>query len=817
MTTTLLKNQSQSSGLAKWWRNRSIRTKLTIIFIAIGAIPVVATTQVLTTVSRERTLESLKTALDKDGRTFNTEFVVWTQTESENKARNLAQLIKAVNVDVNNPASERILRGLVQFENGEAPESNSNFHIVLNAQGRVVAAQVVELQVSPEDLQLPNLKGEIKPPTYRPVNALPRGTDLRVLPIVQAALNAQRPLSGIELIKSEQMRLLGLAEQANVGTRPQPSDFLPEEQRPLPEGTFDTEQGRIGLVSMAVEPIQVGDRLVGLVVVGNVLNKNFGIVDRFGKDFNIPSGSIFAYDLRVATTVSYIDNKTRATGTRAARQVAETVLQRGEKFLGLVNIVGKSYIRAYTPLYDHRKQLDEKSAKPVGISSVGIGLEDVEAKLLQEQLLGYGIGAGLLIVVGIVAIPIANSLSEPLQKLALFTRQIGQGNLSVRIMDAPRGDEIGILQNDLNQMAQQIETLVQNQQSKAESLEKARQEIDAIAKEQQRQKEELQSRALELLMTVDPVSRGDLTVRAKVTEDEIGTLADSYNSLIRSLRQIVLDVQTAAEAVNQTATEKEVAVATVAENANRQVEAVLRALDQIQAITESLQGVAQRAKEAAEQVQTTNKVVEAGDSAMERTVASISAIRETVSETAKKVKRLGEASQKISKVVNLISDFADQTNLLALNAAIEAARAGEEGRGFAVVAEEVRILAQQSASATAEIEELVQEIQQQTNQVVAAMETGTDQVVQGTQLVEESKEKLSQIAQASAEVNRLVQEIAQSAVEQTRTSLLVSQTMQAVAQTVKDTSIESQEVATSFKELLEVAKQLQVSVSQFKV
>jgi methyl-accepting chemotaxis protein len=817
MTTTIPKNQPQSSGLANWWRNRSIRTKLTIIFLAIGAIPVVVTTQVLTTISRERTLESLKTALDKDGRTFNTEFVVWTQTESENKARNLAQLIRATNLDVNNPANIRILEGLVRFANGPNPESNSNFQIVLNAQGKVAAAQVVELVVDPNNLKLPDLKQEVPPPVYRPVSALPTGTHLGDLPIIQAVRKFQRPLSGIELLKSDKMSLLGLAEQANVGTRPQPTESLPERLRPLPEGTFDIDQGRLGLVSMAVEPIKVGDRLVGMAVAGSVLNKNFGIVDNFSQSFNVSVATIFAYDWRVATNVPYTDNQTRAVGTRVAREVAESVLQKGEKFTGITNIVGKPYLTVYIPLFDHRKQIDEKSAKPIGISFVGQSLVEIEAKLQEEQLIGYGIGAGVLILVALIAVPIAGTLSNPLQKLALFTRQIGKGDLSARIMDAPRSDEIGILQNDLNQMAQQIETLVRDQESKAQSLEQARQEIDAIAKEQKRQKEELQRRALELLMTVDPVSRGDLTVRAPVTADEIGTLADSYNALIRSLRQIVGEVQSAAQAVNQTAAEKEVAVATVAENANKQAEAVLTALDQIQAIAESLQGVAQRAKQAAEQVQTTTKVVQAGDSAMERTVASISAIRETVAETAKKVKRLGEASQKISKVVNLISDFADQTNLLALNAAIEAARAGEEGRGFAVVAEEVRLLAQQSASASAEIEELVQEIQQQTNQVVAAMEAGTDQVVRGTQLVEESKQKLSQIAQASAEVNRLVQEIAQSAVEQTRTSEMVSKTMQAVAETVKDTSLESSAVAASFKELLAVAKQLQVSVSQFKL
>jgi methyl-accepting chemotaxis protein PixJ len=415
---------------------------------------------------------------------------------------------------------------------------------------------------------------------------------------------------------------------------------------------------------------------------------------------------------------------------------------------------------------------------------------------------------------------VANRAIQPILSATNAVQKIGAGDLSVRL-PVEGEDELAVLGNNINQLAEELDELITAQKQENERLEQARQEAraeaEARAREQQRERENLQRRALELLMEVDPVSRGDLTVKAKVTEDEIGTLADSYNSLIRSLRQIVAEVQTAAQAVNQTAIAKESAVSAVAENTNQQAQAVTSALQQIEAIAQSLQGVALRAIEAEKQVEETNKVVRDGDNAMERTVESISAIRETVAETAKKVKRLGEASQKISKVVNLISDFADQTNLLALNAAIEAARAGEEGRGFAVVAEEVRVLAQQSATATAEIEELVQEIQSQTNQVVSAMEAGTDQVVMGTQLVEESKQKLSQIAAASAQVNRLVQEIAQSAAAQTQTSEMVSKTMQSVAKTVQDTSVESIEVAESFKELLSVAQQLQVSVSQFKL
>ena len=232
-------------------------------------------------------------------------------------------------------------------------------------------------------------------------------------------------------------------------------------------------------------------------------------------------------------------------------------------------------------------------------------------------------------------------------------------------------------------------------------------------------------------MEVDPVSKGDLTIRATVTPDEIGTVADSYNAIIRNLRAIVEEVQGAVSSVTDTAQGNETAVKQVAQEATEQVNTIANALVQIEEMTLTSEGVTERARLAEQQVALANVAVSEGDEAMNRTVAGIASIRDTVSETAKKVKRLGEASQKISKVVNLISGFAAQTNLLALNAAIEAARAGEEGRGFSVVAEEVRALAQQSAEATADIEKLVEEIQTQTNEVVVAMENGTEQVVTG--------------------------------------------------------------------------------------
>jgi methyl-accepting chemotaxis protein PixJ len=339
----------------------------------------------------------------------------------------------------------------------------------------------------------------------------------------------------------------------------------------------------------------------------------------------------------------------------------------------------------------------------------------------------------------------------------------------------------------------------------------------ATAAAQQQQQELFQQRAQELLKQVEPLTRGDLTVQARESNDEVGTIAKSYNEVIDGLRQTIAQVQSASRSVARTASDSGDAVASLSSESQQQIQTVAHAIEQVQSLMNALYKIAERAEQAEGNVLLATQKLQAGDEVMDRTVMGMSSIRETVAETAKKVKRLGEASQKISRVVNLINGFATQTNLLAMNASIEAAKAGEEGQGFVVVAEEVRTLAQQSAAATAEIEQVVEEIQRQTNEVVAAMETGTEHVVNGTQLVEESRMHLSQITEVGMQLNQMVREISQAASQQTETSVAVKHTMVQVATLADSTSKQTQSVAQSFAQLLQMAEDLQSSADQFKV
>jgi len=350
-----------------------------------------------------------------------------------------------------------------------------------------------------------------------------------------------------------------------------------------------------------------------------------------------------------------------------------------------------------------------------------------------------------------------------------------------------------------------------------EQREQARIAAEVVSEEQRRQKEALQLQLLELLSDVEGAARGDLTVRADVTTGEIGTVADFFNAVIESLRGIVTNVKKAATQVNTSLGENEGAIRQLSLEALKQAEETTRTLDSVEQMTRSIQEVAENAHQAAAVARTASTTAEVGGLAMDRSVQNIIGLRETVAETAKKVKRLGESSQQISKVVSLINQIALQTNLLAINAGIEAARAGEEGQGFAVVAEEVGELAARSAAATKEIEQIVENIQQETADVVEAMELGTAQVVEGTHLVEDAKLSLSQILEVSRQIDTLVQSISSATVSQVQTSQAVTELMKEIALVSERTSDSTRHVSGSLQETVEIAAQLQASVSTFKV
>jgi twitching motility protein PilJ len=408
-------------------------------------------------------------------------------------------------------------------------------------------------------------------------------------------------------------------------------------------------------------------------------------------------------------------------------------------------------------------------------------------------------GFGTSLAVGqIVAKQIKRSTDNLQEQLEAITK----GNLNVTATVYSE-DEVGRLASGFNQMARVILTTTLEAQRKAA--------------EQEQAKEDLQRQVIRLLDDVEGAARGDLTVQAVVGPDVLGAVADSFNLTIQNLREIVQQVTRAARQVTKGANENEAFARSLSSDALRQAEELAVTLNSVKVMTDSIQRVAESAREAEEVARTASTTALKGGDAVERTVSGILQIRETVAETTRKVKRLAESSQEISKIVALISAIASRTNLLALNASIEAARAGEAGKGFAIVADEVRQLADRSAKSLREIEQIVLQIQGETSSVMAAMEEGVGQVIEGTKRAEQAKRSLEEIIQVSNKIDALVRSITADTVEQTLTSRAVTQVMQSVELTAQETSQEAQRVSGSLQNLVGVARDLLASVERFRV
>ncbi|MFB2768126.1 methyl-accepting chemotaxis protein [Pelatocladus sp. BLCC-F211] len=350
-----------------------------------------------------------------------------------------------------------------------------------------------------------------------------------------------------------------------------------------------------------------------------------------------------------------------------------------------------------------------------------------------------------------------------------------------------------------------------------QQIEQVRQTTKTSSCEEQQHKQALQNQVLELLDDVEGVVRGDLTVRADVNEGEIGTVADFFNSIVESLRDIIIKVKVSIVQLDEAIGSNETTISHLTQQALGQTTEISRILDAVEQMTVAMQAVASSTQQAVQVANTVaNTATETGE-AMDTTVENILTLREIVGKTAKKVKHLGQSTQEISRVVSLINEISMQTNLLAINAGIEAARMGEESQGFVVVVEEVSELAARSAQATKEVAEIVENIQQETNEVVKAMQEGVTQVTQGTQIVEYAKHSLSQILDVSRQIDALVQSISTATIYGVQTSQTVSELMKQIVNTSKSTSESSMQVSKSLQKTVKISHQLQETLVGLKV
>lgn len=326
-----------------------------------------------------------------------------------------------------------------------------------------------------------------------------------------------------------------------------------------------------------------------------------------------------------------------------------------------------------------------------------------------------------------------------------------------------------------------------------------------------------QEAIMRLLDEMGSLAEGDLTVKATVTEDMTGAIADSINFAVEQLRSLVQTITDTSVQVAASAQETQATAMHLAEAAEHQAQEITSASSRISEIAASIDQVSKNSAESADVAQRSVQIATKGAGVVRETIAGMDSIRDQIQETSKRIKRLGESSQEIGSIVELINDISEQTNILALNAAIQAASAGEAGRGFAVVADEVQRLAERASNATKRIETLVQTIQSDTNEAVSSMEQTTSEVVAGARLAEDAGTALGEIEKVSSDLSGLIQGISSAAQQQSGAAANITQAMNTIQQITSQTTRGANQTAESIGNLAQLAADLRRSVADFKL
>ncbi|MEP9747295.1 methyl-accepting chemotaxis protein [Xanthomonas euvesicatoria] len=326
-----------------------------------------------------------------------------------------------------------------------------------------------------------------------------------------------------------------------------------------------------------------------------------------------------------------------------------------------------------------------------------------------------------------------------------------------------------------------------------------------------------QQAIMRLLDEISSLGEGDLTVKASVTEDMTGAIADAINYAVDELRHLVTTINDTSAKVAVSTQETQATAMQLAEAAGQQANQITTASERISEIAASIEQVSRNSTESAEVAQRSVVIAAEGAGVVRETIQGMDQMRDQIQETSKRIKRLGESSQEIGSIVELINDISEQTNILALNAAVQAASAGEAGRGFAVVADEVQRLAERTSSATRRIEGLVQTIQADTNEAVSSMEQTTSEVVSGARLAEDAGTALTEIERVSNALNNLIKNISIAAHQQSAAATDITQTMGVIRQITSQTSQGAEQTAESIGNLAQLAADLRRSVADFKL
>lgn len=341
-------------------------------------------------------------------------------------------------------------------------------------------------------------------------------------------------------------------------------------------------------------------------------------------------------------------------------------------------------------------------------------------------------------------------------------------------------------------------------------------------------------------------NEGDLTQRLSINrKDEIGELANNFNSLLDSLQNLMgailskgeivseqtLALSNSAEEMVQLSDTVTKNVQNTAEISSDQELGNKKNIESITQIMNSVSGIKDYSSLVSEKTKSTYNDVEKANNEINALLNQMSDTQKSVRNSAELVTKLGDRSSEIGNIVAIITSISEQTNLLALNASIEAARAGEHGKGFAVVADEVKNLAEQSAKSAKQISALVSEILSDTSNAVVEIESGSNQFGTGMEKLQDvngilqnvyhsSAESSNDVDQIFTEIENLlskVKDVEHVVNKNSEKSIETSKYIHEVAATSEEQLGSIQDITASIEKTAQFAEELRTLMNRFKI
>ena len=387
------------------------------------------------------------------------------------------------------------------------------------------------------------------------------------------------------------------------------------------------------------------------------------------------------------------------------------------------------------------------------------------------------------------------AITRPLHQLVQLTQRISRGETASRAsLDGP--SEIYLVAQSMNDMLDKIVELMQVTQE---------------------QRDVLQGQVERLVGEVSGLGEGDLRVRAKVTTDVLGVLADSFNYMIEELSNLIVSIKDVSQEVARSTTIVLERMTQMVHTDGIQINRMDAASIEVERMTALSRQVAERAQSLYQVAVTARQNAQSGRNAVQEAIEGIGRIQSNVRATADKVQVLGERSREINTIVEAIVGIVHQTNRLALDASIQAALAGGDGKGFGAVAADIRRLAERAKVQASTVTNIARRISDDIVSTAISVQETESETQGDAQLTREAGHALEAIFAAVERQAKEIEYIAHMAMLQLQSSRAVVAIMDEIAASTRQNSEDTRNEAYETERLAQLVGQLRSSVEAFRL